>query len=70
MSLSFKFHSRSHPTIFLAAIERIDSFKILSHVAFGILTVIIALPIAFAFSYISTSAGDIFEAKYGKKFRY
>lgn len=39
-------------------IKRVESYK-LSHVAIGILTFIIALPIAFAFSYLSTNAGGI-----------
>jgi len=41
-------------------VKRIEPYKLLSHVALGILTFIIALPIAFAFSYISTNIGEIF----------
>ncbi len=41
-------------------VKRIESYKLLSNLAIGILTFIIALPIALAFSYISTNAGEIF----------
>ena len=41
-------------------VKKIESYKVLSHIALGILTFIIALPIAFAFSYISINAGGIF----------
>jgi len=41
-------------------IKKIEPYKKLSHLTLVILTIIIALPIAFGFSYISTSAGDIF----------
>lgn len=41
-------------------VKRVESYKLLSHLALGILTLIIALPIAFAFSYISTNSGRIF----------
>jgi len=41
-------------------VKKIESYKVLSHIALGILTFIIALPIAFAFSYVSTNAGGIF----------
>lgn len=40
-------------------VKKIEYYK-LSHIALGILTFIIALPIAFAFSYISINAGGIF----------
>jgi predicted PurR-regulated permease PerM len=41
-------------------VKKIESYKLLSHLTLGILTFIIALPIAFAFSYISTNADGIF----------
>jgi predicted PurR-regulated permease PerM len=41
-------------------VKRIESYKLLSHVVLGILTFLIALPIALAFSYLSTNAGGIF----------
>jgi predicted PurR-regulated permease PerM len=44
--------------IFRPIIKKIEYYK-LSHVALGILTFIIALHIAFAFSYMSTNAGEI-----------
>lgn len=40
-------------------IKRVESYK-LSHVALGLLTFIIAIPIAFAFTYLSTNSGQIF----------
>lgn len=41
-------------------IKRIESYTLLSHIAIGILMFIIALPIVFAFSYLSINAGEIF----------
>src|SRR5659263_221765 len=41
-------------------LKKVESYKLLSHVALGILTFIIALPVALAFSYISTNISTIF----------
>jgi len=41
-------------------VKKVESYKLLSHIVLGILTFIIALPIAFAFTYLSTNAGEIF----------
>lgn len=41
-------------------VKKIESYKLLSHVVLGILTFLIALPVALAFSYISANASGIF----------